>query len=304
LWLGYSLLAVASLMTLTALLSLVLGDIGHAAIFGSTTLGVSLFAVILVYTTRLMSAKESFSEALTFLVLFWLVIPVFVAIPFYASGVVPNALTAYFEGVSAITTTGASTLEPDILPKPLHIWRSLCQWAGGVVVAIFAVVILAALNLRGTGVHRSVLFTFRKGELFQHLASVVKVVAGIYLAISAVCFVLLVFAGTPLFDAFCLSLTSVSTGGLTPRNEPLDFYVSGIGVFALCISCILGAFNVSILWDIFRNRTWNELRRLITNVEHRALWFLFGFLVIIGALYTDLHHMATIVPEARDLTIM
>lgn len=258
----------------------------------------SLIGIILVFITRTMAAKESIAEALMFLVIFWLVIPVFAAIPYLATDSVTSATAAYFEAVSAITTTGASSLDPDQISKTMHVYRSLLQWSGGVIAATFAVVILAALNLQGTGVHRSVLFTFRKGELFQHLASVVRVIMSIYAVISLFCFVFLIMSGTQLFEAFCLALTSVSTGGLTPSSTPLSGYVGGIGLAALCITCLLGAFNIAILWDILRGRTWKDLSRLIFNVEHRALLFIIGLLIIVACFYTDFHHVTTVVPEA------
>ncbi len=298
LWLGNSLLGLVGVMIFSALIGLALGEPSAAVSLATGAIACALIGCIMVITTRGMSAKESFSEALMFLVIFWLVLPVFAAIPYLSTGVSSNAILAYFEAVSAFTTTGASALDPSEIPRSMHIYRSLLQWSGGVVVATFAVVILAALNLQGTGVHRSVLFTFRKGELFQHLASVVKVIGTIYLTISAVCFVLLIMSGTGIFEAFCLSLTSVSTGGLTPSGQPLDFYVRGVGLFALCFSCLLGAFNVAVLWDIVRNMTWRNFRRFFTNVEHRTLFAIIAFLIVLACLYTDFHHITTVVPEA------
>lgn len=295
-------MALSVFMALTALVGLVVGETELAIAFGVSTIGISLLGSILVFVTRQMPARESFSEALVLLVLYWIIVPIFIAIPFSFSGVTSGGVQAYFEAVSSLTTTGASTLDPGELPKTIHVWRSMIQWLGGVTVATFAVVILAALNLKGTGVHRSMLFTFQKGELFQHLASVFRVIAGIYLTISFLCFCALIMSATPVFEAFCLSMTSVSTGGFTPRAEGLDFYVSGLGLFALCLSCLLGAFNVAIIWDVFRNRTIDEFARLFINVEHRALWFIIGLLLLggffIGGYYADLRHLFTLIPEA------
>jgi len=82
LWLGYGLLALAGLMAFTALMSLALQESNSAAVFGASTLFVSLIGCILVFSTRLTEAKESFSEALAFLVIFWIVLPIFAAFPF------------------------------------------------------------------------------------------------------------------------------------------------------------------------------------------------------------------------------
>ncbi len=285
-------------MLVTAISGLFFGEITHSILFAGTTVASGLAGAVLVASTMKLPAKESYTEALAFLISFWLIVPLVVAIPYVAGGFVENLPLAYFEAVSAFTTTGASTLDPDQIPKTLHVWRSLVQWAGGVAVATFAVVILAALNLKGTGVHRSLLFTYRRGELFSKLAGVTRVIAGVYATISFVCFIALIFAGTPIFESLCLALTSVSTGGLVPRGGPLDFYVSGIGVFALCFSCVLGAANVAVIWDFFKNHTLRDFLRLLGNVEHRTLVFIIGALIVIGSAYTDFRHLGTVIPES------
>jgi len=87
-----------------------------------------------------------------------------------------------------------------------------------------------------------------------------------------------------------------------PRGDSLDSYVGGVGLFALCISCLLGAFNVAVLWDVFRNRSFREFRRIITNIEHRALFVIVGILFVLGCYYTaildDIRHVLTVFSEA------
>jgi trk system potassium uptake protein TrkH len=298
LWLGNSLILVAGLLVITAIGGVVFSEQSEAALFASMGMIVGLIGVIFVGATRSMSGRETNTDALVFLLLFWMIIPVVLAMPYGFLGVVENSYAAYFEAVSAITTTGASTLDPDSMSKSLHIWRSALQWTGGVVVATFAVVVLAALNLRGTGVHRSMLFTFRKGELFDRLVGIGRVIAGLYAGISLICFIVLIFSGTPVFDAICLALTSVSTGGLTPRSGVLAEYVNHVGLFALGLSCLLGAFNVALIWDAVRLRAFRGVKGLVTDVEHRTLFFIIGVLCFVGALYAGTAHIWTIFWEA------
>ncbi len=298
LWLGQCLAIIAVFMAITALSGLLFQDVSLAILFAVLSIVIGLLGSIFIFATRNIPAKETKTDALAFLLVFWVVIPLFVAIPFRLSGAAPTITIAFFEAVSAITTTGASTLDADNLARTLHIWRSLIQWAGGVVVATFAVVILAALNLKGTGIHRSMLFTFKKGELFSRISGIGKAIAGVYGVISFTTFVFLVVSGTPVFEAFCLSLTSVSTGGLMPSEGMLNSYVNPIGIFALCMACLLGAFNVSILWDFVRIRTGQNLFAIIRNVEHRTLLGIIAFLFLLGVLYTDLGQLGTLLPEA------
>jgi len=214
------------------------------------------------------------------------------------AGVTPHFMTAYFEAVSAITTTGASTLDADALPRTLHIWRSLLQFFGGISAATFAVVILAALNLSGTGIHRSMLFTLKKGELFGRLIGIGRIIGVIYTILAGGCFIMLVISGTPIFESFCLSLTSVSTGGLMPRSGSMAAYVGPLAALALSFFCLSGAISIAIIWDFIRRRGAGGIDLLWENAENKALAILILGLIFLGIIFASPRHIRTIVPEA------
>jgi len=167
----------AVLMLVTAMSGLFFGEISQSILFAGTTVASGLAGAVLVASTMQLPAKESYTEALAFLILFWLIVPIVVAIPFVAGGFVESLPRAYFEAVSAFTTTGASTLDPDQIPKTLHVWRSLTQWAGGVAVATFAVHlqtrrIISKIGRRYEGYCGSIchnfLCVFRRFDLRRH----------------------------------------------------------------------------------------------------------------------------------------
>jgi len=282
LWLGNSFVICALLMAATAAWSFLALDFKSAHALSALTLCVGVVGVILIATTFNTPAKETTADALLFLLLFWIVMPLIMALPYLTLGVTPNLTSAYFEAVSAFTTTGASALNPDEIPKALLLWRSLVQWFGGVCVATFAVVILAALNLSGTGVHRSMLFTLDKEDLFARLISIGRIVAGVYAFLAGLCFMALSLSGTNVFSALCLSLSGVSTGGLMPHSGGISHYVGRFGVFFLAIITVMGAMNISIIWDFFRLRRWRNFLSLFRNVESRSLFVLIGILFILG----------------------
>jgi trk system potassium uptake protein TrkH len=249
---------------------------------------VGVFGILLILLSQGFDDRESKAEALLFLILFWLIVPAVLCFPFRFLGPSPTFLTAYFESVSAFTTTGASQLNPDELSDSLRFWRSLVQWIGGVSVATFAVVILAAVNQTGTGVHKSMLYTLQRGKLFGRLSGIGGLVAGVYLFLAAVGFILMALGGAPVFDALCLSLSGVSTGGLTPRAGPLQLYIPPFAAIVLAILCVLGAMNVAVIWDFFRLRKLGHLSRIFRNVEHRAIFAILLILVLIGVVFSGL----------------
>ena len=300
-WWGNTMSLVAGLMLLAAVLALPTADI-------SSTLGLVIAATITALlggitalAVKDVPARDGPKDALAFLVIFWATLPFAGALPFILLGGTSSPLIAWFEAVSAFTTTGASTLVPETLPRALLLWRSLLQFFGGVSVATLAVVVLASLNLTGTGIHRSALFTIEKGQLFVQLLRIGLVVTMLYTTIALIGFVMMVVGGAPLFDALNLALTGVSTGGLTTRSVPLAEYMPLGSSAVLAVICVLGAASVAAHWDIFRIRSFRELRSFVRNVEHRALIGLLVGVGLLGFSYTGFRHFTTVALEAAYL---
>ncbi len=285
LWLGNSIIFCAALFAITSLTAFLSTDFDAAVKMGGLTIVAGLVGTILIATTFNTSMRESNVEAIIFLILFWLIMPFIFAFPFRVLGGSATYLTAYFEAVSAFTTTGASQLTADAQRPALLFWRSLLQWFGGVSSATFAVVILASLNLTGTGVHRSLLFTHKTGELFTRLMGIGRIVAGIYLFITSAGFIFMVLGGAPAFESICLALSGVATGGLSPRSGALSEFMSPFSITILAIICTLGAMNIAVLWDLLRGRNWRNIRRLFNNVEHRGLFGMLAFMIVVGVIY-------------------
>lgn len=298
LWLGLTTLYFAGLMLLTSVLGLIFGEFKQAQVFFGLSCVIGVAGAIVYFTAQNAPNKESTRDALVFLFLFWVLMPIVTSLPYVGLIGVGGLGTAYFESVSALTTTGSSTLIPEEISKSLLVWRSFLQWSGGVFTASFAVVIFAAVNLSGTGVHRSVLFTLRKGELFSKLLHIGRVIAFVYTIFALVCFILLTIFGTPAFEAFCLALSAVSTGGLAPRSGELAGYVSNIGGIVLAITCLLGAANIALLWEVIRRRNASSLRELFLNVELRSTFVIIALLIILGFFYVGHMHLHTLIVEA------
>lgn len=290
LWLGYSLLVCAGFLCVGALIGVTLLEFTEATQMAVLAGITALAGVVLVTGGFRVSARETTAEAILFLMLFWLVVPLVCATPFVAMGATDGVVAAIFESTSAITTTGASRLEPESLPRTLLFWRSLLQYFGGASTATFAVVILAALNLAGTGVHRSTLFTFQSGHLLERLKAIGGLIAAIYLSLAAFAFLLMVASGTPTFDALCLSLSGVGTGGLAPRSGPLANYLSPFSAVVLAVLCLAGALNVSVVWDAMRTRQGRMVVRLLTNFEHRGLLSLIAALIVVTVVFASLYN--------------
>ena len=297
-WLGRTFLFCTGLFAITGLIAMMARDFTAAIVMAAFGVSVGVFGLLLVMLSTGFDTRESKSEAILFFVLFWILMPAILSLPFRFMGPSPTLLSAYFESVSAFTTTGASRLNPDELSTVLLFWRSLVQWIGGVSVATFAVVILAAVNQTGTGVHKSMLYTVQDGKLFNRLMGVGGLVAGVYMFLVLIGFTLMTLGGAPAFDALCLALSGVSTGGLTPRAGPLQLYIPPFAATVLGILCILGAMNVAVIWDYLRLRKLAHALRMVFNVEPRALLVILATLVLIGVVFSGLGSLGDLILDS------
>ena len=155
----------------------------------------------------------------------WIVLSLFGAIPFFISGVIPSYVDALFETVSGFTTTGASILpEVESLPKCMLMWRSFTHWVGGMGVLVF---IMAFLPLSG-GQNMHIMKAESPGPSVSKLVPRVRTTAlilySIYLVMTMLQFILLLFGNMSVFEALCTAFGTAGTGGFGVLNNSMASY--------------------------------------------------------------------------------
>ena len=153
-------------------------------------------------------------EGLVIVGLSWIFISLFGALPFVISKEIPNFIDAFFETVSGFTTTGASILtDVEVLSKGMLFWRSFTHWVGGMGILVFIMAILPSSD--GDTIH--ILRAESPGPQVGKLVSKIKVNARIlyliYIAMTIIEIVLLLFGKMPLFDSIVHSFGTAGTGG-------------------------------------------------------------------------------------------
>ena len=209
-------------------------------------------------------------EGFVIVSLSWITLSLFGAIPFFISGVIPSYVDAVFETVSGFTTTGASILtavEP--LPKCMLMWRSFTHWVGGMGVLVF---IMAFVPLSG-GQNMHIMKAESPGPSVSKLVPRVKTTAlilySIYIVLTLVMFVLLLFGDMSVFEALCTALGTAGTGGFGVLNDSMASYSPYIQwvvtVFMLLFSVNFSCYYLLLLGrikDVFSA----ELRTFIAVV--------------------------------------
>ena len=150
----------------------------------------------------------------------WIIMSIVGALPFYLSGVIPSFADALFETVSGFTTTGASVLpEVESMPICYLFWRSFTHWIGGMGVLVF---LLAVVPMSG-GSHINLMRAESPGpsvgKFVPKVRHTARILYIIYLFLTAVEVILLIFGGMDALDSIMTSFGTAGTGGFGVRND-------------------------------------------------------------------------------------
>lgn len=163
-------------------------------------------------------------EAFLLTSLSWIATSLFASFPIYWSSLELSFVDAWFESVSALTTTGSTVIASlDNAPRGILLWRCLLQWLGGTGIILMALTILPILRIGGMQLFRSE-FSDRSEKILPRVSQISSAIVSVYLLFSVLCFICLKLAGMTYFDAVCHTMATVSTGGLSPHNLSIGYY--------------------------------------------------------------------------------
>lgn len=164
------------------------------------------------------------SEALIVASLVWIIFGVIAAIPFLFEGF--SITDSLFEGVSGITTTGATILTDFDISKSLLFWRSFTQWLGGMGIVVLFVAILPQFAVAG----RQMFYAEAPGPTEEKFTPRIRNTASalwvVYTVLTILCAVCLWLAGMPIFDCICNAMSTLSAGGFSPHPQSIGGYGS------------------------------------------------------------------------------
>lgn len=192
----------------------------------SGLLGLALVGLIaLSISGRAERCETSDRDNLLSLCLAFVLLPVFLAVPFYEGLHTTSFLNAYFEMVSSLTTTGATLFDkPSRLPDSLHLWRGMVGWLGGLLMWIAASAVLAPLNLGGFEVTATAepgqgdtrLDRFERANSGKRLAQVTYTLAPLYVGLTGVLWLFLAVTGDRPIVALIHAMSTLATSGISP----------------------------------------------------------------------------------------
>ncbi len=241
----------------------------------------ALFFSFLGHQQRLRRA-----DGFLLVVVVWIALIVLAALPIMVVAEV-GFFDGLFESTSGLTTTGASVFgSVSALPRSLIFWRAQMQWLGGLLTLLSFVLILAPANVGGLPDVSLRVWNSAKQVASARLRATASEILAIYMGITVAIFVSLLASNVPGFDALCLALSSISTGGFMPREGTLDVYQAPMAKVILAVAMLIGA--TSIVWHRqLAQLQWSALRR------HRESYAVLLIAILVGCAYGVAYSLAS-----------
>ncbi|MGN1048523.1 MAG: TrkH family potassium uptake protein [Eubacteriales bacterium] len=199
----------------------------------------------------------------------WLAMSFIGALPFVISGEIPSYIDALFETVSGFTTTGASILaDVESVGYGINFWRCFTHWIGGMGVLVFIMAVIPNFSDRSIHIMRAEMPGPIVGKLMPKVKDTAKVLYLIYIAITALEFIMLVCGGMPVYDSLVHSFATAGTGGFGIMNDSIASY-SPYCQWVIAAFMLLFGVNFNVYYMIL-------IKRASTAFKSTELWIYLG----------------------------
>jgi trk system potassium uptake protein TrkH len=207
----------------------------------------------------------------------WINLSLLGALPFWFSGEIPSFTDALFETISGFTTTGASILSNvEGLSHCMLFWRSFTHWIGGMGVLVFLLAVIPMSGGSNINLMRAESPGPSVGKLVPRVHYTARILYYIYIIMTVVEAIFLLFGDMSLFDAINTAFATAGTGGFGIRNDSLASY-SPYLQWVVAIFMILFGVNFNAYYLLL----FREFRKIIDMEELRTYFLMIGASILV-----------------------
>ncbi len=213
-----------------------------------------IFGLILILKKK-DKVKITIYQKIVTVITGYLILPVFLSVPYYLSIYNITFINAYFEAVSGFTSTGFTIFENiKHLDASLILWRSSSQWVGGLYF-LFSIILL--IDIFDTNLKKSLTnyLSFNSSDTFKQSLKILI----LYFLLTLGIFLMLNFFNIRFFDSFNLALTIISSGGFLPTNNLENIINSKTKEIVLSFMMLISFFSLFLSYNLinFKNKNVN-----------------------------------------------
>jgi len=250
---------VALTMIAPLLLALYDGQLRSAAAYLSSALACGLVALILHRLGRNQGDEIHRKDAIGVVVLIWTAMGIFGALPFMVEGALLDPVAALFEAVSGFTTTGATVItDIEGLSRATNLWRCEMHWIGGMGIVVLFVAVFPQIGVGAKQLFRNEVPGPTSEGLRPRIKQTALALWWIYGGLTVLCGMLMVAAGMPVFEAVCHAMSTLGTGGYSPRGASIGAYESATIDWITSAFMLIAGLNFGLYYAVARGR-WQAL---------------------------------------------
>jgi trk system potassium uptake protein TrkH len=226
-----------------------------------------LMRLTTMHQRRELQPRDGF--LLVFLV--WTILPAFATLPLMLYIHDLSFTDAYFETVSGITTTGATTLSNlDQLPPSINFWRCELVWLGGMGLIVLAVAILPLLGVGGMQLYKAETpGPMKDAKLTPRITETAKGLWLVYAGITLACILAYRWAGMSWFDAICHAFSTMGLGGFSTHDASYGFFDSPLIEGVAIVFMLIAGMNFATHFLAWRQKSPRPYA-----LDPEARWFL------------------------------
>lgn len=233
------------------------------------TMGLLLVAGFLLQLGKKRDRRFYMREAFVMVGLSWILLSFFGGMPFYFSGQIPSFIDCFFETASGFTTTGSTILtQIESLSPSMLFWRSFTHFVGGMGILVFALAVLPRMSTDSVQIMKAEVPGPRFGKLVSKLSVTAKILYMIYIGMTAILTIFLMFGGMNLFDALIHAFGAAGTGGFSNKANSIAYFNSSYIEMVLAVAMVIFGMNFNLHYFILIGQSKDVLK----NEELR--WYL------------------------------
>ncbi|WP_306484355.1 TrkH family potassium uptake protein [Anaerococcus sp.] len=178
----------------------------------------------------------------------WIIFSLIGAIPLYLTASnYPSFVDAFFEMASGFTTCGASVASNvELLPNSIIFWRSFSQ--GGMGILVFTLAIMPKANKESSSLMQAEVPGPTFGKITPKLSHTARVLYLMYIGLTVIVIIFLLFGGMNLFDAIIHAMGTAGTGGFSNKGASIGYYNSRYIEIVLSIAMLAFGVNFNVYY--------------------------------------------------------
>ncbi|MDA7552288.1 TrkH family potassium uptake protein [Candidatus Pelagibacter sp.] len=206
----------------------------------------SLIFGSLFFFKKKAEVKINIYEKIITVITGYLILPIFISIPYYFSIYNISFLDAYFESLSGFTSTGFSIFDNiKHLDESIILWRSSSQWLGGLYF-LFSIILL--IDIFDHNLKKS-LTNFISFNTLETLKQYSKILI-LYISLTFFIFIVLNLLNIRIFDSFNLSMSLISSGGFLPVNNLSSIFNTNLKQIVLSFMILISFFSLFLSYNL------------------------------------------------------